>query len=464
MVRVSKSDKKARKKKVHSKTKNLKKEKQAVAKASPTPKARRCTIQGSNATLDALKATTKAALVALTPQSIDLPGAFTAEVRQLKPAIFRELIERGKCHLAYALVVILRDRLPAPILSRGSLTLIREAILCRKGLNVIQRKLRTIHGVRWKPIKTFYASLACIADRASVLGVQNFLSQALDRVFLALCEKALHVKALHKTGVVLSDNTTHILKNIKENRESKKRVFSLKRPYSPVRFLMVPTEIEPALKAQLPGQNRNIQNVILAACAKAAFPAFSPLPSPAWAIVLGDVKARDPLETCGDAALQVLITELLMEKLKDDKQGQRIRKAITLPLLSNVTFLHILLGNKLVTLESRLPIPNYKYAGNAFEVFAGALAILVSWDVFRDWAKAMFQPIVEETITAWREHKIAHVTPRLKRNATNVDVEEGERPAKRRRSERLRNQVKSAARRRLKSRDSLSAIRGNGGL
>jgi hypothetical protein len=42
--------------------------------------------------------------------------------------------------------------------------------------------------------------------------------------------------------------------------------------------------------------------------------------------VLGELDDRDPLETCGDGAMQVVITELLIEELREKQDPDAIYK------------------------------------------------------------------------------------------------------------------------------------------
>ncbi|KAJ7856732.1 hypothetical protein B0H14DRAFT_3136014 [Mycena olivaceomarginata] len=96
----------------------------------------------------------------------------------------------------------------------------------------------------------------------------------------------------------------------------------------------------------------------------------------------GEIDECDPLETCGDAAMHVVITEILVAATARRADGKAIYQrpvltsafpAIHGPLLSNSTFLYFIQSAGVARRQTRLLSP--KFPGNAFEVFAGALAL-----------------------------------------------------------------------------------------
>lgn len=77
------------------------------------------------------------------------------------------------------------------------------------------------------------------------------------------------------------------------------------------------------------GLQRFIQNEIIVATLNTNFqPGFpsDSLPSEAWAIILGNPQRRDPLETCGDAVMNLVMTLILIQRLKSLVNGLSIRK------------------------------------------------------------------------------------------------------------------------------------------
>ncbi|KAJ7470907.1 hypothetical protein FB451DRAFT_1368092 [Mycena latifolia] len=148
---------------------------------------------------------------------------------------------------------------------------------------------------------------------------------------------------------------------------------------------------------------RAIQNAIIAVLVNPKFSLIFPhLAQEIWEVILGCASGRDPFETCGDAAMNVVITELLLERLAKDGRGPLIRKGIIAPLLSNTTFLHILLSRRYVTYnDAQL---GKKYPGNAFEVFAGALAIFRSLDDLKSWGRVALDPIITAAIEMLEEY------------------------------------------------------------
>jgi hypothetical protein len=79
-------------------------------------------------------------------------------------------------------------------------------------------------------------------------------------------------------------------------------------------------------------------------------------------------------------------------------------KAILGPLLSNSTFLHILLKQRYLTPEAAGESP--KYPGNALEILAGALAIFMSLEDVATWISELYDLPIKKTVEAWKSfHK-----------------------------------------------------------
>ncbi|KAJ6483708.1 hypothetical protein C8R47DRAFT_1073127 [Mycena vitilis] len=188
------------------------------------------------------------------------------------------------------------------------------------------------------------------------------------------------------------------------------------------------------------GLRRAVQNVILAASMSSKFtPTFAQLPCEAWSTVLGDICVRDPVETCGDAAMHVAMTKALVEHLRSNPEGHIIRKArtdeqlttfaILGPLLSNCTFLHILLKKGWMSESDAQERP--KYPGNALEVYAGALALFKSLEDLVAWVISELKLLYEEAAKGCsREGKSPPSGPSYKRGAERETLS-SEKPAKR---------------------------------
>ncbi|KAJ7631875.1 hypothetical protein DFH06DRAFT_1337399 [Mycena polygramma] len=140
--------------------------------------------------LEVLTDTTRRALVALPSRRIELPDGAGATTQQANGRTFGELVERGKSHFSYAIVAILHKRLPAEVLSRGSLTLIRQVLVCRKSLDILKEKINPPPAIRKpKVLETFFASFGDVSKKLSTEGVQQYLTVALGAVFGAVCDK-----------------------------------------------------------------------------------------------------------------------------------------------------------------------------------------------------------------------------------------------------------------------------------
>ncbi|KAJ7183390.1 hypothetical protein C8R46DRAFT_884033, partial [Mycena filopes] len=148
-------------------------------------------------------------------------------------------------------------------------------------------------------------------------------------------------------------------------------------------------------------QNRILQKIYDAT----TLPAFPDLPPLVWAIILGPIYGRDPLETLGDTAMQVVLTELVVDHVdRLDLTPDRkiaLRNAILGPLQSNATFMAVLRTHGICRLDSA-SIP--KYPGDALEVFAGAVAKYLSLTALKAWVEPAFGPVITESVDAWRSH------------------------------------------------------------
>ncbi|KAJ7152857.1 hypothetical protein C8R46DRAFT_1042491 [Mycena filopes] len=146
-------------------------------------------------------------------------------------------------------------------------------------------------------------------------------------------------------------------------------------------------------------RDKAIQLAIIHETKKAGFRAWFPKAQPpTWAAILASIDDRDPLETCGDGAMHVVMTELLLALLKDNPDRSEIFRGIHGPLLTNSTFLHYVESARFFKKNNDSDTP--KLPGNAFEVFAGAVAILESLSVLREWISAAFHPLFEAAIAA----------------------------------------------------------------
>ncbi|KAJ6553482.1 hypothetical protein DFH09DRAFT_1318869 [Mycena vulgaris] len=154
-----------------------------------------------------------------------------------------------------------------------------------------------------------------------------------------------------------------------------------------------------------PAAVETLQRIVLNAIIAASYIFYKFLPFPfllenIWAIILDNVHDRNPLETCGDAAMNVVITEILIERFESVPNGNSLRKVITGLLLSNATFFHLLRNRSLFT-EDTMP----KYPGNALEVFAAALAMQESIPGLKRWVGPAFEPFIAAAIDACETYK-----------------------------------------------------------
>ncbi|KAK7055875.1 hypothetical protein R3P38DRAFT_1370338 [Favolaschia claudopus] len=142
---------------------------------------------------------------------------------------------------------------------------------------------------------------------------------------------------------------------------------------------------------------RHIQNTIMCtAFDSTPCPAFPEVSVQLWDAILSSAAKRDPLETIGDAAMYVVMLEVLIELVEAMvPEGKRVyvRSVLIQPLLSNATFLHYLRTRSIFTEES-LP----KYPGNTFEVLAGAIILCQSLLVLKNWVRDTFRPVINGVI------------------------------------------------------------------
>ncbi|KAJ7127378.1 hypothetical protein C8R43DRAFT_1210924 [Mycena crocata] len=145
-----------------------------------------------------------------------------------------------------------------------------------------------------------------------------------------------------------------------------------------------------------------IQNTIL--CTRVLEPQKYPKIAPAlWVLMLSGPASRDPLETCGDAALQIAITVIVIDRTSGLEWSVRkqILEDVIPPLLSNATFWHIARSHQLFS-GSKLS----KLQANAWEIFAGALARGGSIADLVAWVVLTCDPIIEAAIDARLNHNL----------------------------------------------------------
>ncbi|KAF7335807.1 hypothetical protein MVEN_02236700 [Mycena venus] len=134
-------------------------------------------------------------------------------------------------------------------------------------------------------------------------------------------------------------------------------------------------------------------------------PTFIDVPTDAWELALGEIDDRDPLETCGDGAMHVVITEILFKVLRTQEHKKDIFKAMHAPLVTNGTFRHVLEAARHFKATQTTP----KYPGNAFEVYAAVLA-RESLAVLKAWVEQVFKTLIEAAISAWKNFYQAQST------------------------------------------------------
>ncbi|KAJ7227640.1 hypothetical protein C8J57DRAFT_201138 [Mycena rebaudengoi] len=139
---------------------------------------------------------------------------------------------------------------------------------------------------------------------------------------------------------------------------------------------------------------RYVQTSVLLAALEPTFkPVFPPLSEDVWALLLASMAKREPIETCGDAAMGVVVTELVINELRNGNTTSTQCGVIIAALVSNSTFLHILHSRGFH--QGSIWV---KQPGNAFEVLAGALALSESLQVLKAWAATELMPLISEAI------------------------------------------------------------------
>ncbi|KAJ7116655.1 hypothetical protein C8R44DRAFT_739339 [Mycena epipterygia] len=347
-------------------------------------------------TLRHLAQCAKKALTGIKSDSFKLPvAALKIMADRLDSRRLNDLTDLGKSYLSYAIVTILRQRLPSKIVSRGSLTVIRATIISQARMLTLTSKAQAGNGTHTRT-EAFLASVGLLAESGSENNVFDFVSLALDPVFHAVCSRGRLLGSLHGHAVFTDDRTRNVLGNIQARSERTKRRHHPSSGKKNRPLLVNPCESEIGDSTivaadtdgrQPDGRQRDVQNAIIIVLLKLApalaFPELSkygPVVKKAWGILLGDPSGRDPFETCGDAAMHVVVTELLLDRLTGCKEGLAIRRCI--PVNS----------------------PYAKAAGNALEVFAGALASYRSLEVLKTWADHFYRTLIPVAIEAWLAH------------------------------------------------------------
>ncbi|KAJ7676252.1 hypothetical protein B0H17DRAFT_1139972 [Mycena rosella] len=423
----------------------------------------------------------------------------------------------GKANVSYALLIILYGRLPKHVLSKGSLTVLRRALVHAAGLKIIANKFNKppTRGKKHAMPDIFHLAVAALAQRSRD-NVKKFMSEILDPVLKTIQTDAANLPSLHNGPQILEDDVRKILVGILSNDESSG---PLKRRHSPpqehLSTLLAPTSPKSEIKrrksfhiteerehltpapagvrrrnsyhgeseaaagsedgcanpteasvpdspattpvlvfsdapadaivapADSPGESaipeatgkgcaeldkrplapgnisnsieplmgpplvvaitpmekrtRFIQNKIMATkFDPTTFRSFPTLSLAMRSVVLGNTSARNPLETCGDAAMQLVMSEVVIERI-NRIQGvedlQRFKTDIIYPMVSNATFLQVLTSRSYYTGHG-LP----KFPGDAWEIFAGALALDKSLDALKDLVKDVFDPLLESAV------------------------------------------------------------------
>ncbi|KAF7375310.1 hypothetical protein MSAN_00417800 [Mycena sanguinolenta] len=367
-----------------------------------------------------------------------------------KVGAVEDLVKMGRSYLHYGVVVVLHTILPKRILSRGSLTVIRGELLAKASTRELVARFCVPGNFKALPTDTlFYAMIGALASR-SVEELKAFVLELFSSVFTRLVEETINFPSIRGkwSGDSSMDRTRTILVSIRAREESSS--LKCRRSFDKENVLAVPTSpprevkresfhnghslpasvpcvrSEPgtaeALEAVVYGTNpmedfglsqvetagnpRANQEVIdavkLAIISETLSPTFRPafpqlLPQ-SWDLILGKIEDRDPLETVGDAAMYVVVTELLVTQLRGEEKGGAIYNAIHAQLLSNATFLHFLLASSHFHGSDQ-----HKFPGNAFELFAAALAAeyLAS---LKSWIKVAFQPLIDAAIRGWKAY------------------------------------------------------------
>ncbi|KAJ7173889.1 hypothetical protein C8R43DRAFT_1119286 [Mycena crocata] len=142
---------------------------------------------------------------------------------------------------------------------------------------------------------------------------------------------------------------------------------------SPTMFVETePVEAVPAQDAlsqtdqSSPKLEQDIQNALIVALTDPSFTAeFLELPT--WDLLFGPAHIRNPIETVGDAAMDAVVVELLIEFFAGEVNGDRGRQALRGPLTSNATFLYILQSREFVWAKSTSEITEQQIAAGDTE-------------------------------------------------------------------------------------------------
>ncbi|KAJ7503490.1 hypothetical protein B0H11DRAFT_1906533 [Mycena galericulata] len=138
----------------------------------------------------------------------------------------------GKAYSSYTVVFLLHKKLPHCILSRGTLTVLRGALLqSSKFLKVLVKKFKRPAQLskHCSPETFFQLIVASIALSGSFPAVEDFFGSIFNPIITAICAQASSYSSLHKEDKNPKDPTGEILKKIYESSQE----FSLKRRYSP---------------------------------------------------------------------------------------------------------------------------------------------------------------------------------------------------------------------------------------
>ncbi|KAK7055660.1 hypothetical protein R3P38DRAFT_1364332 [Favolaschia claudopus] len=243
----------------------------------------------------------------------------------------KTLVDQGKCLIDFACVSILRRHLPAHALCRGSLTQVRDVIKTTKQVHVLFGKFKKpMLGDRHKldDVELLYALLGAMSHLEDV-DVEDLLESCLRPVLLAIRSTANNLPSVHCHMLIEAgtDGTHIILLKIRaqsfgDSNEQSQRP-SKRRKTSP----------------HVWSKRRDIRarQLVQSVFSSASFGIGPFLPWPRllrmwWDILLGPEWQRDPLETHGDAALRVVMFNLVMKVLRelniDPSKWAMLRKAV----------------------------------------------------------------------------------------------------------------------------------------